>query len=182
MPAAFRLAHRSAPEYSRKISELPERDCHNSRRLAQFVHAQPEEQRHQDRVAGHFAAYPTPVARVLRSIDGLLDEADDGGMRRVVEVGNFLVLRSTASEYWMRSFVPMLKNLEFRASVSATITADGISHHDADFHVFVEGNLGCTQFGFALLQQCIRARKSSSPNHRVHHFNVTGSAGAQNCP
>ena len=35
--------------------------------------------------------------------------------------------RSTASAYWMRSFVPMLKKSDSAASLSATIAAEGIS-------------------------------------------------------
>ncbi len=35
--------------------------------------------------------------------------------------------RSTASEYWIRSLVPMLKNLTRLASMSAATAAEGIS-------------------------------------------------------
>ena len=39
----------------------------------------------------------------------------------------FALPRSTASVYWMRSFVPMLKKSTSRARMSAMATAEGVS-------------------------------------------------------
>jgi len=48
-------------------------------------------------------------------------------VERLVEVGDVLVDPVDRQEYWMRSFVPMLKKATSRASRSATIAAEGIS-------------------------------------------------------
>ena len=88
--------------------------------------------------------------------------------------------RSTAIEYWMRSFVPMEKKSHLaREKVRGDGGARNLDH-GADFHLLVEGNAFRAQLLAAFLEHGIGAAQFiHAGDHRIHHADVPNDAGAQ---
>jgi hypothetical protein len=75
----------------------------------------------------HLAANAYPNVVRVRGVSHHLQQPNDRRMAWFVEMRNTFICRSIATEYWIKSFVPILKKSTSRASRSAMMAAAGTS-------------------------------------------------------
>ena len=121
------------------------------RRGAQFVHAQAEQQRHQHRVAGHLAADADPDLVRVGGVHGDLDQAQDGGVGRLVEVGDLLVHAVHGQRVLDEVVGADAEELDPLGQRVGDDGGGGGLDHRADLEVLVEGHLLLAQLGLVFL-------------------------------
>ena len=88
--------------------------------------------------------------------------------------------RSIASRYWMRSLVPMLKNWQCCARMSAVAAALGISIMLPTSIFSSKRSPRCAQLLLGLLQHGVGPRQLlHAADHRIHHAHLAERAGPQ---
>ena len=150
------------------------------RRGAQFVHAQADQERREHGVAGDLAADAGPDAVGVRGVNGQLDEAQDGRMRRLVKMRHLLV-RAVGGERVLDEVVAADAEKFYALRQRVGDERGGWNfNHRADFQVFVKRNFFRAQFVFAFFDERVGLLQFfEAGNHRIHHFHVALGAGAE---
>ena len=96
-------------------------------RHAELTQPQTHEERQEHRIGRHLSADRHPDPALSTRAGDAAQQPEDRRVEGLVERDTRSSVRSTASAYWMRSFVPMLKKSASEASRSAVRAAEGTS-------------------------------------------------------
>ncbi len=105
----------------------------------ELAHAEPEQQRRRERIAGELAAHARPTVRRLgrRRVVAAIRRST-AGCSGSASAATCSLPRSAARVYCVRSFVPIEKKSASRARIDAVSAAGGHLDHDADLEGIVE--------------------------------------------
>ena len=116
----------------------------------------------------------------MRGLDGHADEADDGGVRGLVEVGDVLVEAIDGDGILDEVVGADAEEIDLAGEDVGGDGGAGDLDHGADFHLRVEGDALGAQLGAAFLEDHIGAAQLlDAGDHGIHEFDVAGGAGAE---